>query len=204
MAREFAIRNPDKLLENMVLMQDILAKNGITCFLHYGTLLGAIREKGFIPHDDDADLGVFYSDFDKILTTIPSLINAGFSFISMRHGRLLQFLRDDEQIDLFVAVRVWVPFGHRWAIDERVTISGNHLDLLLEIDFLKHTFLIPSEPEKMMKSLYGKTWKVPMKDIPSRAGWFWRIGKIIKTPQKIFFYVHRYFKTQKIKNKGIK
>ncbi len=202
MAREFAIRNPDKLLENMALMRDILARRGARCFLHFGTLLGAIREKGFIPHDDDADLGIFDEDFDKILTAIPELAEAGFTFESKRHGRLLQFLRGDEQVDLFVAVRVSVPFAHRWAIDERVTVSGRYLDRLVEADFLGETFLIPSEPEALMKDLYGKTWRIPMKDIPSRTGWLWRLSKLARAPTKILFYARRYLNTQRVKAKG--
>lgn len=202
MAREFAIRNPEKLLENMALMRDILSRHGIRSFLHYGTLLGAIREKGFIPHDDDADLGVFDTDFDGIMTVIPELANAGFSFICKRHGRLLQFLRGDEQVDLFVAVRVALPFAHRWAIDERVTVSARYLDTLGEIDFLGERFLIPSFPESLMRDLYGKTWRIPMKDIPSRTGWLWRFSLIAKAPTKMVYYAKRYLVTQKVKAKG--
>ncbi len=202
MAREFAIRNPEKLLENMVLMRDILSRRGIRCFLHYGTLLGAVREKGFIPHDDDADLGVFDGDFDRIVSAVPELAEAGFTFECKRHGRLLQFLRGDEQVDLFVAVRVNLPFTHRWAIDERVTVAGRYLDRLAEIDFLGHPFLIPSFPEDLMKDLYGKTWRVPMKDIPSRTGWLWRFAKIAKAPGKLFYYARRYLGTQRVKAKG--
>ena len=40
---------------------------------------------------------------------------------------------------------ITVPFAHRWAIDERVTVSGRYLDRLVEADFLGETFLIPSE-----------------------------------------------------------
>lgn len=202
MAREFAIRNPDKLLENMALMRDILARRGVRCFLHYGTLLGAIREKGFIPHDDDADMGVFDGDFDRILTAIPDLSDAGFTFECKRHGRLLQFLRGDEQVDLFVAVKVALPFTHRWAIDERVTVSARYLDSMGEIDFLGQKFFIPSDPEALMKDLYGKTWRIPMKDIPSRTGWIWRLSKLLRAPTKVFYYTRRYFGTQRMKAKG--
>lgn len=153
MAREFAIRNPAQLLENIAIMRDILASREIKCFLHYGTLLGAIREKNFIAHDDDADLGVFDDDFDKIITLIPELDRQGFEFLSQRHGRLLQFVRKGEQVDLFVACKKWSPFGHRWWIDERVSVHGSYLDSLSTIDFLGQLFLIPSNPEKLMRFL---------------------------------------------------
>jgi len=42
-----------QLLKNT---KEVLDNNKITFWLHYGTLLGAIRENGFIPGDDDIDL----------------------------------------------------------------------------------------------------------------------------------------------------
>ncbi|MBQ4113946.1 LicD family protein [bacterium] len=60
--REVQLANLAMLVE----FDKICKQNNIHYWLDGGTLLGAIRHKGFIPWDDDIDLGMFRDDFEKI------------------------------------------------------------------------------------------------------------------------------------------
>lgn len=80
------MRYDDETLRTMQLIElDILREvdrvcreNGISYFLDSGSALGAARHDGFIPWDDDIDIGMLREDYDRFLAVAPQALGEAF------------------------------------------------------------------------------------------------------------------------------
>lgn len=65
MSKRDDIRNVQ--LNLLIELDNICKKNNIKYYLAFGTCLGALRHKGFIPWDDDIDVMMMIDEFDKLV-----------------------------------------------------------------------------------------------------------------------------------------
>lgn len=182
--------NDARLRELQLLELDILKAidrvckaNDIKYYLDSGTLLGAIRHKGFIPWDDDLDIIMFREDYDKFVKVAPDALDEGYELLheSVYPDYYLQYAKvvmldkhdfhnqvykfDDKYLGPYVDVFVYDPILSPEETDfkaEYAKIFDLRLSILLKAGHLK-----PDTPkkEKLAKKIRFKTMKSLKKEM---------------------------------------
>lgn len=148
-------------------LDDICTENNIEYWADGGTLLGAVRNNGIIPHDDDGDICMYEPEFNKFKNIIekdyPQYV------IYSTDGLLFKLMRREYPyvwIDIFFVenhetlVRykirrhrsVWPKFYHQ----------KTDVFPLQRIAFEDMMIWIPNNPIPYLERGYGSNWKTPM------------------------------------------
>lgn len=56
-----------RILNNLMALDKVCREHGLRYFIVAGTMLGAVRHKGFIPWDDDLDVAMPRKDYDQLM-----------------------------------------------------------------------------------------------------------------------------------------
>lgn len=158
-------------------------ENDIPYSLIFGTLLGAVREHGFIKHDLDIDMAVWYDIDNKKIEEC--LINVGFKLYrrievdSGEFGREETYIYNNVSIDLFYFypyneklkyTNVFIEFEDCKTWEDSIKKHGGLLPLKLILPLSKKVKYVPFEdlylpiPEnsiEFIEARYGKRWQIP-------------------------------------------
>ena len=75
-----------KIQYNILLyIKEICDKYHIKYFIAFGTLIGAVRHKGFIPWDDDIDVVLLREDYERLVEVMKSECHEYYHFCDMRN-----------------------------------------------------------------------------------------------------------------------
>ena len=66
MSEETLLRLKQIELEILKVFHEYCAKHSLQYYLIGGALLGAVRHRGFVPWDDDIDVGMLREDYERL------------------------------------------------------------------------------------------------------------------------------------------
>ena len=84
MTQKYLDKLQKKTLETLKFTIDFFEKHNLRYFAYGGTLLGAVRHKGFIPWDDDVDILMPSEDYERLLTPEQEISRQGHYIITYK------------------------------------------------------------------------------------------------------------------------
>ena len=186
-------------------IKKVLDSLGVKFFLGYGVVLGIIREKDFIEHDDDIDIIIIdkltYKQRKEIAWTLKDIGFGGWKDISWNvYGRFEESnegYNGTEQTGIIpckrgvsVSIMFYYDTGEEWLCIPKqggipvLAIPYKFLEKGEWVKFKGEKFLIPSPKIEYLEFLYGKDWKTPK--IGAHAKQYWQIHDKEELKKKYF------------------
>lgn len=173
-------------VKTLQIMKEGFAEIGHDFWLDYGTLLGAVREKDFISHDKDLDIGTFDLD-DKTKEKLSRiLLSKGMKLYKqyIMDGKIIEeaYHYNGLHIDIFyyyqdAPKQVWCYFceiGTKMEFENRpeyqiakgyiTKTATSRFEGLVDHDFKGETFKIPVNYQEYLIDNYGTSYMKKMED----------------------------------------
>lgn len=138
----------------------ICKENNINYFLAAGTMLGAVRHKGFIPWDDDVDIGMLPEDYEKFLKVCPQSLDVEYGYQNVSTESTSHYIHDK--------IRLKNSFFSTKYSDRYQMLNGVYIDVFVYYKTSNNKFFqkLHIKQIALLRKAIGIRWAIRKK--PSR------------------------------------
>lgn len=112
-------------------LDKICKENNLKYYIAYGTLIGAVRHKGYIPWDDDIDIWMYPQDLVRLSEILRNDEN---------YGTITIYDDDDDYCE-----------GYSFMYDKNTVVDSNHFPMQLSMGISVDIFTLSGVPEDMQE-----------------------------------------------------
>ena len=129
----------NRLLNIAKVFDNICRKHGVNYYMLGGTMLGAIRHKGFIPWDDDMDFGVLRKDYERLKRILRTELPEQYKCCDYNNDKVIQypFIKISDTETLIQDPRVNLPLENQIGINIDVFPLDNCNPNSIRIKFIR-------------------------------------------------------------------
>lgn len=162
----------DQRITDLLSVKRIFEKYDVFFWLEYGAILGAIRDGGFIPWDNDLDIAIWGGDAYKLRKARKELKKAGLKIIFFRNNHYIIINEDYKPGDFFFDIYVYTLSSCGSFIEhpkypkgggKKIRLPSHFYDSFSPISFFNEEYNAPSDVEQYLRFLYGDDWETPIK-----------------------------------------
>lgn len=117
----------------------VCQKHDITYFAEWGTLLGAVRHGGFVPWDDDMDIGMKREDYNKFLAVAPKELPECYKVINCHN---------EYNGEIYWDFLTRIVNGDRICFEKEHITKFHGFPYVSGVDIFSMDFLAPNEEEE--------------------------------------------------------
>ncbi len=144
--------------ENLMVFKTVCEKYDFKFLLMFGTLLGLYRDGGLIPYDSDVDVVVTENRISQLPYVLKKLATKGFKVVRYEKNGLVSVMKDGVYIDIYIFNKFDSSYNlNFWTLHE-IDFTNPSTVCLNGVEFKT-----VNDIEKMLRKLYGPTWKTPIK-----------------------------------------
>ena len=162
--------NPNHAKQHLLEIKQVFDSLNIKFWLWAGVLLGAVRDKSFIPWDDDIDLAVLAKNWNHRLRQRLEIkgfdCKAGLS--EQIHGARWGVCVRKYRVRTDLCLQHYYPPDDVYiylapgSYDCRSIVPAKLLRKERFVKFLGERFRVPDSVEEHLKTVYGESWRTPM------------------------------------------